>query len=202
VSGHGESEEQSSEVQERTRRSFFPFFSSLWCYFGCCWYCSRTPLFFSFLFLGEMITELRLFRKSWWQGVHSRCVSLVEVQRLGTEEHLENLTVGSRGPELWRKLDIIRKPANLLFLGFLLHAWYAYSLVFPFFFLRIGFLLKRSDVPLAISSHMSSILRSSPGNRMLINPESMIFRTEFSWFGNCSRNSVRRLVLGTVLYPL
>lgn len=53
---------------------------------------------------------------------------------LGTEEHLENLTVGSRGPELWRKFDIIRKPANLLLLGFLLHAWYAYSLVFPFFF--------------------------------------------------------------------
>ncbi len=59
-------------------------------------------LFFSSnsFFLGEMIKELRLFRKSWWQGVHLRCVSLVEVQRLGTEEHLENLTVGSRGPEL------------------------------------------------------------------------------------------------------
>jgi hypothetical protein len=51
-------------------------------------------------FFGEMITELRLFRKSWWQGVHSRCVSLVEVQRLGTEELLESLTVGIRGPEL------------------------------------------------------------------------------------------------------
>lgn len=58
--------------------------------------------FSSFFFFGggEMITELRLFRKSWWQGVHSRCVSLFEVQRLGTEEHLESLTVGSRGPEL------------------------------------------------------------------------------------------------------
>jgi hypothetical protein len=30
---------------------------------------------------------------------------------------------------------------------------------------------------------MSSILRSSPGNRILIYLEPMIFWTEFSWFG-------------------
>lgn len=130
-----------------------------------------------------MITELRLFRKSWWQAVHSRCVSLVEVQRLGTEEHLENLTFGSRGPELWRKFDIIRKPAKLLLLGFLLHAWYAYSLVFSFCFFVLDFCSDVETFHWRFSSHMSSILRTSPGNRMLINPEPVILRTEFSWFG-------------------
>ncbi len=158
MSGHGESEEQSSEVERRRRRRrrrFFPF-SSPWCYFGCFWYFSRTPLLFLFFLFWEMITELRLFRKI----LVARCALTLCFSRRSAETRNRR---APRKPHRWnpgtralRKFDISRKPANLLFLGFLLHAWYAYSLVFPFCFV-LDFCSDVQTFHWRFSSHMSSI---------------------------------------------